>query len=220
LMAKTWLSEDPYHAAISGFYGTRTAMQLFEEADVVIGVGASLNRYTIEHGYIFPNAKFIQLDIKPHTMMGDGRAADLYVHTDARLGVEALEAELASRRYQNPGFRTADIQARLAHQHEDLAEFDIEPDLLDAREVCRVLDDQALGSEYHKFNAHQMNAELAAIPTPDLGSVMRSFGGKGVLAHTIEEVRAAAREWVASPTPMVVDARVSRKVVTLPYRRM
>src|SRR5205085_2996416 len=88
LMAKTWLSEDPYQVGISGFYGTRTAMQLFEEADLVIGVGASLNRYTIEHGYIYPNAKYVQLDIKPHTMIGDGRAPDPYIHTDARLGVQ------------------------------------------------------------------------------------------------------------------------------------
>src|SRR5256885_1643104 len=41
LVAKTWLAEDPYHVGISGFYGTRTAMQLFEDADVVIGIGAS-----------------------------------------------------------------------------------------------------------------------------------------------------------------------------------
>jgi thiamine pyrophosphate-dependent acetolactate synthase large subunit-like protein len=310
LMAKNWLAEDPYNVGISGFYGTRTAMQLFEEADVVIGIGASLNRYSIEHGYIYPNAKYIQLDIKPHTMMGDGRAADVYVHTDARLGVEALEAELTSRSYRNTGYRTAEVKARLAHHYEDPAEFDIEPGLLDAREVCRVLDDivppdfnlvtgsgasagftnmnctrprqlivpahwfgcigqslpsaigtvaatdrptllvdgdasvlmhlaeletavrermplltvvlndEALGSEYHKFSAHEMNAELATISTPDLGAVMRSLGGNGALARTIEAVRDAAHEWVANPTPTVIDARISRQVVTLPYRRM
>lgn len=310
LMAKTWLAEAPYHVGISGFYSTRTAMQLFEQADVVVGIGASLNRYTIEHGYIYPNAKYVQLDIKPHTMMGDGRAADVYVHTDARLGVEALESELASRSYHNTGYRTAHVKDRLAHHFDDPAEFDIEPDLLDPREVCRVLDDivpadfnlvtgsgasagfttmicnrprhlvmpahwfgcigqslpaaigtvaatdrptllvdgdasvlmhlaeletavreqmplltvvlndEALGSEYHKFHAHKMDAELATITTPDLGAVMRSLGGRGTLARTIEEVRVAAEEWVANPAPAVIDARISRKVLTLPYRRI
>jgi thiamine pyrophosphate-dependent acetolactate synthase large subunit-like protein len=310
LMAKTWLAEDPYHVGISGFYGTRTAMQLFEEADVVVGIGASLNRYTTEHGYIYPNAKYVQLDIKPHAMMGDGRAADLYVHTDARLGAEALEAELARRSFQNTGYRTAEVQGKLAHHFDDLAEFDVEPGLLDARDVCRVLDetvptdfnlvagsgasagfttmicnrprpivmaahwfgcigqslpaaigavaaterptllvdgdasvlmhlaeletavrermplltvvlnDEALGSEYHKFNAHNMDADLATITTPDLGAVMRSLGGKGTLARSNDDVRAAAAEWAANPTPTVIDARISRKVVTLPYRRM
>src|SRR5206468_11415338 len=127
LMAKNWLAEAPFHAGISGFYGTRTAMQLFEQADVVIGIGASLNRYTIEHGYIYPNARYIQLDIKPHTMMGDGRAADVYVNTDARLGLEALEAELASRSYLNTGYRTAQVKDQLAHHFDDPAEFDVEP---------------------------------------------------------------------------------------------
>src|SRR5439155_1690240 len=259
---------------------------------------------------IFPEAKYIQLDIKPHAMMGDGRAADVYVHTDARLGVEALEAELARRSHHNTGYRTAQVKDKLAHQHDDPAEFDIEPDLLDPRDVCGVLDDalpadfnlltgsgasagfttmicnrprhlvipshwfgcigqslpaaigtdaatnrptllvdgdasvlmhlaeletavreglplltvvlndQALGSEYHKFNAHKMDAELATIPTPDLGAVMRSLGGKGTLARSIEEVRAAADDWVASPSPTVIDARISRQVLTLPYRRM
>jgi len=83
-----------------------------------------------------------------------------------------------------------------------------------------VLNDQALGSEYHKFHAHQLDAELAAIPTPDLGAVMASLGGRGTLARTTEDVRVAAEQWAADPVPTVIDARVSRQVVTLPYRRM
>src|SRR5204863_9976545 len=42
LMAKGWLASDPFYAGISGFYGTRAAMELFQEADCVIGIGASL----------------------------------------------------------------------------------------------------------------------------------------------------------------------------------
>jgi thiamine pyrophosphate-dependent acetolactate synthase large subunit-like protein len=33
LMAKGWLGAEEYHAGISGTYGTRTSMKLFEEAD-------------------------------------------------------------------------------------------------------------------------------------------------------------------------------------------
>jgi acetolactate synthase I/II/III large subunit len=84
--------------------------------------------------------------------------------------------------------------------------------------VC--LNDEALGSEFHKFHAHKMEADLATISSPDLGAVMKAFGGKGVLARTVEEVRAAAKEWVANPTPTVIDARISRNVLTLPYRRI
>ncbi len=54
LPMKGWLGDSEYHVGISGLYATRTAIELFAEADCVIGVGASLNHYTTEHGYIFP----------------------------------------------------------------------------------------------------------------------------------------------------------------------
>ncbi|MBI4195039.1 MAG: hypothetical protein HY526_08175 [Betaproteobacteria bacterium] len=48
----------------------------------------------------------------------------------------------------------------------------------------------------------------------------KAFGRRGRLARSAEEVRAAAAEWVANPGPMMIDARISRSVVTLPYRRI
>ncbi|HLY66016.1 MAG TPA: thiamine pyrophosphate-binding protein, partial [Chloroflexota bacterium] len=311
LMAKNWLNDCEYHAGISGFYGTRTALQLFQEADCVIAVGASLNRYTTEHGYLYPNARYVQLDTRPHVMMGNGRAADCYVQADARLGVEALQTALADRGVQLTGYRTPEVKARLARQFEDPAEFPIEPDRVDARQVCLALDeivppdvglvmgsgastgfttmlfnrsrpmvlaghffgcigqmlpaaigavvasgnkpamlvdgdasvlmhvaefetavryelpllvvvlnDEALGSEYHKMRSQDRKSELATITTPDLGAVGVAFGGRGRLARSVEEVRAAAKDWLAKPGPMILDVRISRNVVTIPYRRM
>src|SRR5207244_11339731 len=43
LMAKGWLAEDEYHAGIPGTYGARASMKLFQEADCVIAVGASMD---------------------------------------------------------------------------------------------------------------------------------------------------------------------------------
>ena len=110
LMAKGWLVEDEFHVGISGTYGTRTSMKLFEEADCVIAVGASMGRYTTEHGYLYPNARFVQLDSKPHLVMSEGRAADCYVQTDAKAGVEALENALANRSVKITGFRTGEVK--------------------------------------------------------------------------------------------------------------
>lgn len=311
LQVKTWLSQDEFHVGISGFYGTKTAMQLFEEADVVIAVGASMNRYTIEHGYLYPNAKYIHLDVKPHVIMGNGKTAEVYLQSDARAGVEALEAALAKRSVQHDGFRTAEVKQRLVGHFEDRTKFELEPNTVDPREVILLLDrivpdhvglstgsgattgfsnmlfnkrrpfvicghyfgcigqmmpaamgacvgtglkpvmlvdgdasmmmhlaefetavrynmpilmvclnNEALGSEYYKLDVHGMKKELSAIPTPDLGSVARAFGGRGRLARTLDDVRAAAEEWVAKPGPMFIDVRISRSVVTLPYRRV
>jgi len=311
LMAKNWLREADYHAGISGFYGTRTALELFQEADCVIAVGASLNRYTTEHGYLYPNARYVQLDSRPHRLIESRRAADCYVHTDARLGVEALDARLATESFTSVGYRTREVKQRLVNHYTDSAEFPIESGRVDPREVCLALDaalptevqlimgsgastgfttmlfnrhgrrvlaghffgcigqmlpaamgaivaggnkptllvdgdasimmhlaeletavryempllvtvlnDQALGSEFHKMRAHNMQAELATITTPDLGEVARSFGGRGRLATTIEDVREAAGAWLANPGVMVIDARISRNVIPVPYRRL
>ncbi len=311
LMAKTWLSEAEYHVGISGTYANRTAMQLFEEADCVIAVGASMNRYTTEHGYLYPNARYVHLDAKPHLMMSGGRSADCYLQTDAKAGVEALESLLAKRSVKMTGYRTPEVKKQLAYQFEDRKEFPIEPGSVDPREVVLVLDEivppdfnlytgsgatagfsnimfkkrrpvvlashffgcigqmlpaaiggvvatgnkpgilvdgdasvmmhlaefetmvrydipllvvvmnnQALGSEYYKLDVHDMKKELSVIPTPDLGAVATAFGGRGKLARSVEEVRAAAAEWVAKPGPMMIDARISRSVLTLPYRRI
>jgi thiamine pyrophosphate-dependent acetolactate synthase large subunit-like protein len=83
-----------------------------------------------------------------------------------------------------------------------------------------VLNNEALGSEYYKLDAHKMDKELSVVPTPNMGAVAQAFGGKGKLATTIEDVRSATQEWLANPCPMIIDARIERAVVTLPYRRI
>ncbi|MBI4190316.1 MAG: thiamine pyrophosphate-binding protein [Betaproteobacteria bacterium] len=310
LRAKTWLAEEEYHVGVSGNFATRTAIQLFQEADCVIAVGASLNRYTVEQGYLYPNARFVHLDSKPHVMMAGGRSADCYVQCDARIGVEALDRALAERSVKATGYRTRDVAERLIHNYADRTEFPIEPGCVDPREVCLALDetvpadiglfissgavagfsamlfkrpramvhaayffgcigqmfpaamgavvatgkpallvdgdasfmmhladfdtavrynmpllavvlnDQALGSEYHKMRAHHLKAELSTIPTPDLGAFAVTFGGKGRLARSVEDVRSAAAEWIAKPGPMILDVRISRNVLSVPNRRI
>ncbi len=311
LMAKTWLAEDEFHLGISGTYATRTAMHLCEEADCVIAIGASLNRYTTEHGYLYPNAKFVHIDAKPHVMMSGGRAAECYVQSDARAGVEALEALLAKRSFKQTGYRTGEVRERLDNAWEDRRQYTIEPGYVDPREVVLALDEavpeninlftgsgatagfsnimfrrqrplvlpshffgcigqmmpaamggvtalgnqpailvdgdasvmmhlaefdtmvrydmpllivvmnnQMLGAEYYKLDAHKMNAALSCIATPDLGAVATAFGGRGKLVRSIPELRAAVAEWVAKPGPMMIDVRIATNVITLPYRRI
>ena len=311
LLTKTFLNECEYHAGISGTYGSRPSMKLMEEADCVIGVGASMNRYTTEHGYLYPNARYVQIDSQPHLMLSGGRAADCYVQSDARIGVEELEKLLASRGAKSVGYRTPDVKAMLVGHNADRTEFEIEPDTTDPREACRVLDEmlppemglmsgsgmtsafasmlmtrrrawvqgghffgcigqmlpaamgavvatgykpsvlidgdasvmmhlaefetavryampllvvvmnnEALGAEYYKLDAHQMDVKPSMITTPDLGGVGVAMGGRGCLARTIDELRAGVAEFVAKPGPTIIDLRISRSVPSVPYRRI
>ena len=311
LPMKGWLGDSEYHVGVSGLYATRTAIELFADADVVLGVGASLNHYTTEHGYIFPNARYIQIDVKPSIVMGTGRRADYYIQGDAKVAVELLDQQLAEQGVSNTGFRTAETRAMLAEYDPDPREFKLEPDTVDPRQVASILDDmlpsevgvvhgtghcsgitaifmrkprkltwtvntfgcigqamptaigacvalkgeplavvdgdastlmhmqeletaarlgvklliavfndQALGAEYQKLVSKNMDARAATIPTPDLGAVARAFGCRGLQARTLDDVRAGVDEFMAGDGPMLLDIRISRSVISVPYSRL
>jgi thiamine pyrophosphate-dependent acetolactate synthase large subunit-like protein len=312
LLAKTWLNDKcEYHAGISGSYASRTAMKLMHEADVVIGIGASLNRYTMENGYLYPDAKIIQIDSKPQVLMAGVSGADLYIHADAKVGAAELEKALAERKFTNTGYRTPEVKQKLVHHWKDPTQFDIDPGTMDPRPGITLLDEiipthistfsgsgmasgmsnmmmhkrrpmnqaghffgcigqmlpaaigamaatgkkpavlidgdasflmhlaefetavryeipllvvvtnnQALGAEYYKLEVKKMNVETSQIPTPDLGALGVAMGGKGALVKNIDQLRAAVNEWVAKPCPMVIDMRISRTVMSIPYRRL
>ncbi|WP_433443497.1 thiamine pyrophosphate-binding protein [Nonomuraea sp. CA-141351] len=312
LQAKNWLcGSTGYHVGIAGLYGNKTAMELLQEADCVIAVGASLNRYTIEHGYLFPDARYIQIDTAPHVVMGNGAVADCYIQADAIAAVTQLSRALESRSVRLEGFHTAGVLERLTAPPVAPAEFRGEPGRLDPREVIHVLDeelpgeidlvlgsghqvdfgtmlfqrsrevlsnygmfgaigqaplltigsivangnrpafvvegdasflmhlpefetacrydipilvvvmnDEGLGAEYHKSRAGGLDPELAVIPTPELGPVAVALGGGGATVRTADQLRAALAEYVRAPRPTVIDVRITRDVVSVPYRRL
>lgn len=312
LLARTYMGDQcEYYAGISGNYAHKASMQLFHDADLVIGVGASLNRYTLENGYLYPNAKFIQFDTKLQVLMFGVRTADLYVHSDAKIGVEALEKALAERNFKGTGYRVPGVKEKLAKRAEDPAEFPIDPGTVDPRKAVMMLDDimpttvgmfsgsgmasgisnmlmmkvrplaqsghffgcigqmlpaamgamvaighkpamlldgdasfmmhlsewetavrykmpllvvvmnnEALGAEYYKLDVKNMDVNTSVISCPDLGKVSVAMGGKGAMVRSLDELRAAANEWFARPAPMVNDCRISRTVMSIPYRRL
>jgi thiamine pyrophosphate-dependent acetolactate synthase large subunit-like protein len=83
-----------------------------------------------------------------------------------------------------------------------------------------VINDQALGAEYHKMAVKGMNSQLATVASPDLGAVGVALGGRGVLAESLQDIVTAAQEFSAEPGPMLIDVRVSRNVLSIPYRRL
>jgi len=83
-----------------------------------------------------------------------------------------------------------------------------------------VFNDQALGADYHKMKANGLDASLAVAATPNLGDVGISLGGRGHLVRSIEDLGRAVDDFLSDPAPMIVDVRVSRNVLSIPYRRL
>jgi acetolactate synthase I/II/III large subunit len=309
LHAKNWMTDADFHVGVSGGYATRTARELFKQADCVVAAGTSLSSYTTERGALFGNARIVQFDRAPHRLMGDGRAADVYVQSDARVGLEALERRLDGRPPAT-GFRTPAVAERIATAWDDDEVYELEPGTVDPRAACRVLDaaippgfglvlgsgqqvrfgtmllrrerprivaqhhfgcigqglttamgvaiaddrrptfvvegdagfmmhlaefetavrydlpllvvvmnDQGLGAEYHKSLAIGLDGRLALIPTPDLGAVAAAMGGRGALVRSLDDLADAVAGFVASPAPTVLDVRISRTVLSIPYQR-
>ena len=312
LQAKNWLCDrTEYHVGLSGLFGDKVAMELLQEADCVIGVGASLNSYTTEAGYLYPDAEYVQIDTSPHLVMGNGAVADCYIQADAVSAVTELDRALERGSVRLEGFHTGEVRRRLAEPLQAPAEYLSEPGLLDPREAIRVLDaelpgeiglvlgsghqvdfgtmlfqrsrevlsnygrfgaigqapllaigqtvangakpgfvvegdasflmhlsefetacryelpilvvvmnDEGLGAEYHKSAAKGLDPGLALIPTPELGPVAVALGGGGATVRTIEELRAALAEYLCDPRPTVIDVRITRSVLSVPYRRL
>lgn len=185
LMAMNWPPDiGAFHAGVAGLFSTKTAVELFQDADCVIAVGASLNHFTIEHGYLFPEAKFVQFDKADQVVMGDMRSADCYVQCDARLGVEALNEVLAGRSAQQVGYRADGVRDRLRVSLDDPVKYDIEPGTMDPRDAARTIDD-ALPDDISLVlsggHALDISIMLCRKPRPHL-IVNRQFGSmsKGI----------------------------------------
>lgn len=313
--AKGWLDDHPRSLGIAGGFALDSSRALFEQADCIVAVGASLNDHTTDHGRLFPNAKLIQIDILPHALVRQRFGADVYLRCDAAAGLSALSnalqnhnssghstntrisrkpwrlvlenledprhAQLAShpvpiepgevdprqlmlaldrvlppdaivvvggghcmafpaQYLTNPGQRSFEmvfdfmttgqavpsaIGAAVAHP--DRLVLAIEGDasfLMHVQELetasrtgipllVMVLNDGALGAEYHKLRAGGYDPTEALAPVPDLARLAEAFGGAG-FQLTNERQVADVMTWY-SPTkgPHVVDCKVSRAVV-------
>ncbi len=313
LHAKNAFSGDPFNIGVSGLFSWKFTMELLAQSDCIIAAGASLNHYTTEGGYLFPEAKVIQIDTRPFVLTGMGRAADAFVRADAQAGLELLRAMVKDRRLEGTRFRTDKVREFISSglSNLDPAEFDLQPGLGDPRKLCAVIDemfpeecgivvgtghawgfpntilrkwrtpqlyshafgsigiafplaigaaignpdrplvfidgdgstmmnihafntmaryqlpifmtvlnDSAYGSEYHQFGAKGIDPALSLLPEVSFAAVAGALGCHAAEVRTAEEMKTAAGDFLANPRPYVVDARVSRQVVSTAVRRL
>lgn len=84
LQAKGMFEGNPFALGIVGAFSSDFARERFAGADLVIGIGGGLGACTPESGYLYPNARTVQVDISPRGLWQGLRTADLHIRADAR----------------------------------------------------------------------------------------------------------------------------------------
>ncbi|HYC14183.1 MAG TPA: thiamine pyrophosphate-dependent enzyme, partial [Stellaceae bacterium] len=120
-----------------------------KQADLVVAVGGSLAYHAGGGGQLWPKAKMLQIDIDPVAVSQGQEVAGHHLRADARLGVEALTAALPAR---ERAWRSDAMAARIRDSKPDSHVFDIEPGLLDPRDVVEALE-KALPRDWEMVNS-------------------------------------------------------------------
>jgi thiamine pyrophosphate-dependent acetolactate synthase large subunit-like protein len=149
LPARGLFHEDPFCIGISGSYTPEVGIEYLKEADLVIAVGCSLAYHAGGGGQLWPKAKMLQVDVDPVAVSQGQEVARHHLRADARLGVEALTAALPAR---DRKWRTDAMAARIRDSKPDSQVFEIEPGLLDPRDVVEALE-KALPPDWEMVNS-------------------------------------------------------------------
>jgi acetolactate synthase I/II/III large subunit len=149
LPARGLFHDDPYCLGISGSFTPEVGLELLKQADLVIAVGCSLAYHAGGGGQLWPKAKMLQIDIDPVAVSQGQETARHHLRADARLGVEALTAALPPR---DRKWRSVAMAARIRDSKPDSHAFDIEPGLLDPRDVVEALE-KALPRDWEMVNS-------------------------------------------------------------------
>jgi len=137
LPARGLFHDDPFCIGIAGSFTPEVGLEYLAEADLVIAIGCSLAYHAGGGGQLWPKAKTLQIDVDPVAVSQGQEVAKHHVRADARLGAEALAAALPVR---DRAWRNDAMAARIRDSKPDSHVFEIEPGLLDPREVVASLE--------------------------------------------------------------------------------
>jgi thiamine pyrophosphate-dependent acetolactate synthase large subunit-like protein len=191
--------DHPFGLGIAGSYFTALGKEMYESADLVLAIGTSLSYYT-GVGHFWGKSFKIQIDDAPRGLRDGQKAADIYLRSDARVGVEAilagLDRKLGAGRPTAAVIRSKELAHRIATEPADSMAFEIEPGVLDPREVIRALDevipkdwDIVIGGGHQAY----FNAQMRGRPAERYTTV-REFGAVGNGLSYAVGVAAARRQ--------------------------
>lgn len=81
-----------------------------------------------------------------------------------------------------------------------------------------VMNDEAIGAEYHRLKHEKLDYRMAQIATPALDAVARSFGARAYRINAEDQIRSVSERALAGSGFRLIDARISRTVVSRHFR--
>jgi len=94
-----------------------------------------------------------------------------------------------------------------SHEVETAARYDVPV-------IVVVMNDSALGTEYHSLAHYSDEADVSVIDTPELADVAAAMGARGETVRSIDDLRALADTLGERPDgPVVVDCKIHRDVM-------
>lgn len=82
-----------------------------------------------------------------------------------------------------------------------------------------VLNDAALGAEFHQLRSKGYDPGPAAYPSAEFAGVAQHLGCRGRTVRDQASLDESVADFLGTPGPCLLDVRVSRSVLSLPYRR-
>ncbi len=178
LPARGLFHDDLYCIGIAGSFTPEVGLEYLAQADLIIVVGGSLTYHAGGGGQLWRKAKTLHIDIDPRALRQGQEVARHHLRADARLGVEALTAALPVR---STMWRSEAMAARIRDSKPDSHVFEIEPGLIDPRDVVEALED-ALPADWELVNSSGhcswFFAQMPSRPQEKFLSI-REFGAIG-----------------------------------------
>lgn len=174
---------NPRNLGIAGGFSHPAAREAFTACDLVVAVGASLTHHTTDGGKLFSHADVLQIDPAPQGIRHGQKIERLFLRADGTEGLSAVLKGLgnAPSHSRSAAWDALGLAARTRTEPVDTTSFEIQPGLLDPRQVVtelgRVLPNDweyVNGSGHNSFFTAQMQGG-----SDDHFLTIREFGAIG-----------------------------------------
>jgi acetolactate synthase I/II/III large subunit len=188
LAARCLFDGDPHALGIAGGWSSDVTFKLFNEADLVVAIGASLNGHTSNAGRLYPKAKVVQIDRQPQPLRDSRAVAHYHLRADAKEAIVAINRHLYHRGTSRTGYRTPDVLQAIKGSA-DTTPYPIPPGTFDPRQVVQAID-RVIPKDWFVVGGSGHCAYFAATNMqhrpPELFASIRDFGAIGSnIAHAI-----------------------------------